>query len=301
MLQRNALIAGGVILAAFTVAIVVSQFGKNPIEDGGFDKGQRFTAKPGTTRENAMLLTSAARKSTKDPEPSSPERPLKPENEDDPLEVRSLSGGAPKFRSGPANDVAQAALNNLSPESGLRQVETALALPHNQEQAALLHEARAELYTRMDPPDFEQARLAFDKALEMAKDPLLLEEIQHEMVQMLMQAGRDPEALERASAQLQKTPPSGGAGYKLQLLLGQLYERAGHHDLAETNYRAVFDAMGGIPESLTPEESIALSRLATLRLTHLYRGIKRDQDAEDAAIALKKQVSRMQVAAEVQP
>ncbi len=301
MLQRNALIAGGVILAAITVAIVVSQFGSNPIKDGGFDKGQRFTAKPGTTRENAMLLTSAARKSAKDPEPSNPEQPIKPEHEDDPLEVKSLSGSAPKMRSGPASDVAQAALNNLSPEAGLRQLEAALALPHNQEQAALLHEARAELYTQMSPPDFEQAQLAFEKALEMAVDPLLQEEIQHQMVQMLMQAGRDPEALERASARLKDAPPSGGAGYKLQLLLGQLYERAGHHDLAETNYRAVFDAMGGIPESLSPEESIALSRLATLRLTHLYRGAKRDQDAEDIALALKKQVSRMQVAADVQP
>lgn len=301
MLQRNALIAGGVILGALTIAIAVAQFGKSPIEDGEFDKGQRFTAKPGTTRENAMLLTSADRKSTKDPEPAGPERPIKPENEDDILEVKSLSGGTPKLRSGPANDVAQAALNNLSPEVGLRQVETALALPHNQEQAALLHEARAELYTQMSPPDFEQAQLAFEKALEMAADPLLQEEIQHELVQMLMQAGRDPEALERASARLKKTPPAGGAGYKLQLLLGQLYERAGHHDLAETNYREVFDAMGGMPKNLGPEESIALSRLATLRLTHLYRGAKREQDAEDVALALKKQVSRMQVAGEAQP
>ena len=301
MLQRNALIAGGVILVALLIAVAVSQFGKSPIEDGEFDKGQRFTAKPGTTRENAMLLTSADRKSTKDPEPSSPDRPIKPENEDDILEVKSLSGGTPIIRSGPANEVAQAALNNLSPESGLRQVETALALPHNQEQAALLHEARAELYTRMNPPDFEQARLAFEKALEIAKDPLLREEIQHEMVQMLMQAGRDSEALERAAAQLKSTPPAGGAGYKLQLLLGQLHERAGQGELAESNYRAVFDAMGGMPEGLTPEDSIALSRLSTLRLTHLYRGAKRDQDAEDVALALKKQVSRMQVASETQP
>ncbi|MBL7645839.1 MAG: hypothetical protein JNK74_06565 [Candidatus Hydrogenedentes bacterium] len=301
MLQRNALIAGGVILVALLIAIAVSQFGKSPIADGEFDKGQRFTAKPGTTRENAMLLTSADRKSTKDPEPAGPEKPIKPEHEDDVLEVKSLSGTASSARSGPANEVAQAALNNLSPESGLRQVETALALPHNQEQAALLHEARAELYTRMDPPDFEQARLAFEKALEMAKDPRLREEIQHEMVQMLMQAGRDPEALERAAAQVKSAPPTGGAGYKLQLLLGQLHERAGQSELAETNYRAVFDAMGGMPEGLSPEESIALSRLATLRLTHLYRAAKRDQDAEDVALALKKQVSRMQVASQTQP
>jgi tetratricopeptide (TPR) repeat protein len=301
MLQRNALIAGGVILVALMIAVAVSQFGKSPIEDGEFDKGQRFTAKPGTTRENAMLLTSADRNSTKDPEPVDPDRPITPENEDDILEVRSLSGGAPKMRSGPANDVAQAALNNLSPEVGLRQLESALALPNNQEQAALLHEARAELYTRMSPPDFEQARLAFEKALEMASDPLLREEIQHEIVQMLMQAERYPEALEQAGAHLRENPPTGGAGYKLQLLLGQLYELAGHRDLAETNYRAVFDAMGGMPEGVDPEVSITLSRLATLRLTHLYRSAKRDQDAEDVALALKKRVNQVKATPAVQP
>ena len=61
MLQRNGLIAGGIIGAAVLIAALVAYIGQPSADGGSFDKGQRFTAAPGTTRENAMLLTSAHR------------------------------------------------------------------------------------------------------------------------------------------------------------------------------------------------------------------------------------------------
>lgn len=297
MVQRNVLITAGIIFAAVLIVLVVAYFGQNPLTKGGFDKGQRFTAKPGTTRENAMLLTSANRKSTADPKSDNAGPAAPPEHADDPLEVKSLSEKKSKMRSGPANDVAMAAVNSVTPEAGLRQLETALALPHTQEQAALLYEAQAELYTQLDPPEFEQGAAAYEKALEMTADPELEEEIHHKYVQMLMQAGRDDEALKSASTQLKKTPPLGLSGYKTQLLQGQLQERGGHPDLAEKDYRAVLDAMGAKPEQLDPEEAIALSRLAALRLTQLYRDSGRLKDAEEVGLALKKQIIRMRSSA----
>jgi hypothetical protein len=197
-------------------------------------------------------------------------------------------------RTGPAHDAAESARNNLSPEAGLHELDKALALPHNQEQAALLHEARGELYAQLDPPDFTQARAAFEKALEMTSDGSLEEEIRHKAVQMHMMAGQDAEALKMANAQLDIHRPMSGSGFKLQLLKGQLLERAGETDKAESNYRAVFEAMEAVPEFLGVEENLSLARLAALRLTQLYRQGGRTDNLEEVANALRKQVGRMQ-------
>ena len=293
MLQRNSLIATGVIGGAVLVAAAVAYFGQSSVDQGSFDKGQRFTAKPGTTRENAMLLTSAHRATTADPKDAIARQADHIEEDGDPLEVKSLSHKNIEARKGPANDVAESARNNLSPEAGLRQIDAALALPHNQEQAALLHEARGELYAQLDTPDFVQAQAAFEKALEMTADAELEEEIRHKAVQTLMQAGQDAEALELAATQLREHPPGSPSGYKLQLLKGQLEERAGRVEQAEQDYRAVLEAMETVPESLGDEEALSLARLSALRLTQLYRDAGRDGDVEEVAGALRKQVARV--------
>ena len=293
MLQRNSLIAGGIIGSAILIAVVVAYFGQPSTDSGSFDKGQRFTADPGTTRENAMLLTSEHRATTADPEDAIARQADHIEEDDDPLEVKSLSRKNIEARSGPANEVAESARNNLSPEAGLRQIDAALALPHNQEQAALLHEVRGELYAQMDTPDFAQAQAAFEKALEMTTDAELEEEIRHKAVQILIQAGQDAEALELAETQLKERPPASRSGYKLQLLKGQLEERAGRITEAEQEYRAVLEAMGNMPETLDDEEALSLARLSALRLTQLYRHAGRDGDVEEVAGALRKQVARV--------
>jgi tetratricopeptide (TPR) repeat protein len=293
MFQRNTVIVVSVVGGALLIALVIAYFGQPSLEKGEFDKGQRFTAKPGTTRENAMILTSANRATTQDPKDAIARQADHIEKDDDPLEVKSLSTRNIDARSGPANDVAESARNNISPEAGLRQLEAALALPHNQEQAALLHEARGELFAQLDPPDFAQAQTAFEKALEMTTDVALEEEIRHKAVQALMQAGQDAEALELATAQLSEHPPGSRAGYKLQLLKGQLEERAGRLAEAEREYRAVLEAMESAPESLGDEEALSLARLSVLRLTQLYRHTDRNEEVEQVAGVLRKQVARI--------
>lgn len=293
MLQRNSLIAGGIIGSAVLIAAIVAYFGQPSTDSGSFDKGQRFTADPGTTRENAMLLTSEHRATTADPKDAIARQADHIEDDGDSLEVKSLSHKNIDARKGPANDVAESARNNISPEAGLRQIDAALALPHNQEQGALLHEARGELYAQLNPPDFAQAQAAFDKALEMTADVELEEEIRHKAVQTLMQAGEDAEALKLATTQLKEHPPASRSGYKIQLLKGQLEERAGQMEQAEQNYRAVLEAMESEPESLDDEETLSLARLSALRLTQLYRHAGRNDDVEEVAQTLRKHVGRI--------
>jgi tetratricopeptide (TPR) repeat protein len=200
---------------------------------------------------------------------------------------------ASTMRSGPAHDVARAALSNISPAEGLRQLEAALALPHTPEQAALLHEARGELYTQLAPPDFAQAQAAFELALEKTSDEGLEEEIRYKAVQMLMLSGNNEEAAKVARAQLDQHPPRADAGFKLQLLQGQLQERAGQSELAEKNYRSVLDAAAAKSSDLGLEASLSLARMAALRLTQFYRGQNRAPEAEAVVADLKKYIGRM--------
>lgn len=200
------------------------------------------------------------------------------------------------IHSGPAFEVAQAALGSLSPEDGLKQLEAALALPHNQEQGALLHEARGELYAQRSPPDFVQSQAAFEQALELSSDTLLEEEIRYKAVQMLVQSGNDAEALKVAAAQFVVSPPTGVPGFKLKLLLGQLQERAGDAEQAEKSYRSVLDAVETLHGQMGREVADPLARLAALRLTQCYRSHGREKEIEDVTALLKKLLAQMQEA-----
>lgn len=291
--RRNLQILLGFLAALIlTTGLMVYFGGGGPLEKGEFDKGQRFTAKPGTTRENAMILTSANRASTKEPQSAAARAAEEVENSDDPLEVKSLSGPRRAERDGQASATARSALGSFTPEAGLRKLDEALALPQTPEQSALLHEARGQLLAQLDPPDYDGAQAAFEEALALAPDPRLDEEIAHEAVQVLIRAERGEEALKVAREQLAAHPPDGEAGYKLQLLQGQLLEQAGDFAGAEAAWRGVLQAMEPVPESLDDETALSLSRVATMRLTQMFRAQDRLEDLESVTATLKKQVAR---------
>lgn len=291
--RRNLQILIGFLVALFlTTGLMVYFGGGGPLDKGEFDKGQRFTAKPGTTRENAMILTSANRASTEDPKAAIARAAKDIEKNDGPLEVKSLSGPKRAERDGQAGAAAQSALGSFTPEAGLRKLDEALALPRTPEQSALLHEARGQLLAQLDPPDYDGAQVAFDEALALAEDPLLDEEIAHEAVQVLVRAERSEEALKVAREQLAAHPPGGEAGFKLQLLQGQLLEQGGDFAGAEAAWRGVLQAMEPVPDSLDVETSLSLARVATMRLTQMYRAQNRLEDLESVTAMLKKQVAR---------
>ena len=294
MSSKNTIIVVGLILGAVFVVLAVVFLRDAGLGDGTFDKGQRFKAKPGTTRENAMILTSNKRAKTQDPEDAIARREDQTEDSD-PLEIKSLSEPEPDSkRSGPAGDTARAALNNVSPEAGLRSLDAALALPNTPAQAALLHEAKGQLHAQTAPPDYGKSLESFEEAARLAEDPDIKEEIVYKTVQMLLQAGLDEEAREQAEAQLAARPPEGETGYKLQIMQGQLQERAGRPEEAEKTYQAVLAAAQEMPDHLEKEAALSLARLAGLRLTALYRRNDRRQAAEVLSKDLKRQLARME-------
>lgn len=293
MSSKNTIIVASIIFGAFVIMIVAIYIGENGLGGGNFDKGQRFTAKPGTTRENAILLTSNKRPTTADPEDTIARR-AENQEDDDPLEVKSLSTPEPDpRRGGPAGKTAREALNSLSPEAGLRKLEDALALPNTPEQKALLLEAQGQLYAELDPPDYEKSLASFDEAAELATDPVIQEAIVFETAQMLLQAGEEAAALRRIDAHLATGPPRSDMGYKLRLMQGQMHERAGALEEAEATYQAVLSEAGELPDYLDKETAVSLMRLAGLRLTSLYRDNDRSQAADSLARDLKRQLKAM--------
>ena len=294
MLSKNAIIVLSLLLGSFVILGLVVYLRQSGLAAGTFDKGQRFTAKPGTTRENAMILTSNKRPST--PEPGGAIARSGDEAEGgDPLQIKSLSPSEPDARrSGPAGDTAREALNSFSTEAGLQKLDAALALPNTPEQSALLHEAKGQLLAQLDPPDYDASLAHFDQAAAAAGDAELRAEIVHKTAQMLMQAGRDGEAAARVDAQLAAEPPQGPTGYKLRIIRGQLLERTGRLEEAESTYQAVLAAVQSMPEHLDPDAARTLARLAGLRLTGMYRKHDRQQAADALSAELKRQLAHME-------
>lgn len=292
---RKILVLAAVGFMAMCLSIAVAYFlWHTPAESV---EGKHATAADESKHHEPVEAPKHGTPEVKASEPMSPEHGESPSHSA-PLESPAPSGGAANpiatIRSGPAFEVAQAALSSLLPQDGLKQVEAALALPHNPEQGALLREAEGELYAQLSPPDYAKSQAAFEQALELSADTILEEEIRYKAVQMLMQAGKDGEALQLAAAQFVVSPPTGAAGFKLKLLLGQLHERAGNIEQAEKNYRAVLEAAGSLSKDLGRAEAASLARLSALRLTQCYRSHGREEEIEGVTSWLKKLLGQIQ-------
>jgi tetratricopeptide (TPR) repeat protein len=282
-----------VVVMFFLVAIVIvaAYYGGGSFGPSNIDKGQRLKAPPGKTRKNAIALTSNKRPTTEDPKPVDP-REIDGAEDDTPLTIKSLSAPGEK-REGPAHERATEALNSADPETGLKKLDAALALPHDRQQVAYLHEAMGQLYAQLDPPDYEKATAAFEEARAAAKDPVLEESILLKSVQILMQGGMDERALAALDSGFDGSEILSQTQFRLQLLRGQLAERTGNVAEAERVYLDVLDRAMAIPESLERDSSLMLIRLASLRLTKLYRAQNRGGAADLLSKDVKKQLDSL--------
>lgn len=292
MSSKNTLIVVSILVGSILVILIVAYLRDSGFTD--FDQGQRFTAKPGTTRENAILLTSSKRPTTADPEGGIAQRAEDRES-GGPLDVKSLSGpDDDPVRGGPAGETARAALNSLSAEAGLAMIEQALAEPATPDQQAILLEAQGQLYAQLAEPDYARAMESLDRAASLAPEPVLAGEIKVTAAQVLVQAGRDVEARDRLADLLDSQPPMGAAALKLQLLLGQVQERTGDLAAAERTFNDVLGAVRGQAGDMDAESAEALVRLAALRLTALYRKQDRGAEAEALTNDLKRRLNQVE-------
>jgi len=280
-MKQTLVLIGFFMFLGLSVAIAY-YFGGAGASSRSLDTGKRYKAPPGKTRKNAIALTSNKRRTTEDPEPTGAK------DDGSSLKVKSLSDPSDEKRKGPGHEQATSAMNSVSTESGLREIKAALAMPHEREQAALLHEAEGQLYAQLIPPDMKKAKAAFDEALELADDSQLKQSILLKSVQVFMQAGLNAEARSQLEAGADTSELSDQLQFRLQLLEGQLEERAGRAEAAEIIYRRILDTALKVPDAVDRDTAVMFARMAGLRLSKLYRAHNR----EEAAVSLSKELQK---------
>ncbi len=311
--RRQTLIVVG-LMVLVAVAIVAAVYYVQSMErssSSGIGATGRFTAKSGTSRENAVALTSskrehdaAARTGTMGTRGGGspgtgvagvePLRPLNDSTRDKPLQVRSLSGGDDEELS--ANERAvREALNSLDPARAIEKLEAVAA--EGSGDMAPVHRALGELYGRLDPPDLARAQAAFARARALA----LTHEDRHAAVlaevEMLILQGREDLARVELDTALAGEDLNTVSGVKLGVLHGQLQERAGDLAGAEAAYKAAFDRAIRMDPAIA-EEGL---RLAALRLAQTYHAQTRHTEAEAVAHAMQRRLDGAPVATGLRP
>jgi hypothetical protein len=262
---------------------LASYFAQNKSEASpGYKTTKRFTAKPGTTRKNAVALTSDKRAPDE-----SPVRSRSSTEDQSPLRVRSLSPTGKENKLSPSKQLSREALNSRSPERGIEKLEQALATSsHSPEEEAQLRATLALLLAQQEPPDFERSQEMLHLALGKAPSRTLRQELVFQHAQMLLMNSMPGRAREEIESALAEHGPTTAEELRLNILLGQLDESDGNSQKAEQIYSRLVEQIFGLPETLGKDSS-GILRLAGLRLTQQYRQSGREKEAK----ALEKRLN----------
>jgi hypothetical protein len=185
----------------------------------------------------------------------------------------------------PADVAARGALNALSPEAGIEKLEKALADTGDPGEQAKLQSAMAMLYAQADPPDEAAVQACFRKAMDLAPDLALKQQVAAMQAQYLLALGQKEQAQQLIGSVLAPDAPVSEAKVRLYLMLGQVHESSEEGDEAELAYVHAFRESIETEGELSPGMEGAL-RLSAMRLAQLYRGTGRQTEAAQVARAL---------------
>jgi tetratricopeptide (TPR) repeat protein len=272
--RRQKLILAVAILT-FLGAMLGAAYLSNERSGPKIDTTQRFTAKPGTTRENAVALSSSKRPST---ESSTPVASATTEGE---LPVRSLSGTL-ELVPEPAAELADQALNLATPAQGLALIEEALAGDPSANSRVILETARAVLLSQLGDEKWPNAQAAFERAAAASPDSPALARVIEKHAQILIQRNELDAAEDLLNQTLARAEQDPQSSLRLTVLLGSVHELKHQPELATVAYEKVVEDL--LLESETWNLQRAdLARLASLRLARLYRDAGAEQEARKLA------------------
>lgn len=266
----------GVIIFVLVAVVLVAILGAAWLSSGkggssGLSPSARFTAKPGTTRQNAVMLSSSKRAKM---EPTATAG-----TGGAPLPVRSLTPEEERIGS-PESKVTEAvtsALNAWNAELGLEKLTALLEEGLTAEERAEVLAAMGVLHGQKTPPDHEGAERCFSQALQQELSPAMRGRIVGQHAQALMAQGRMDDAHARVKAARDQYPP-GEAGLQLDLLFASLEEQRGNRTGAEQIYAAALEKALTSAETLDRQTDDML-RMAALRLTRIYKDSDRSAEA----------------------
>ncbi|MBI2423391.1 MAG: hypothetical protein HYV27_11230 [Candidatus Hydrogenedentes bacterium] len=286
-------------LVMVAIVLLAAYFGETARKEEPFDKGQRFTAKPGTTRENAVILTSTKRASG--PEPIAVKAPVT--MDDPPPQVMSLSRDS-RYRKDAEpmeeHEVAiQAAESAATPEEGIAQIEEALRQPQRAEVAAKMEVALAELYRQSGPEGVEAARAAFERAMQIAPDQAAKDYVTAQYGNFLILQEDFEGAAQMLTGALNTETVLNPSRVQLAAQMGYLYEQRNDMKAAEDTYSKLFrDVIEKQPELGAEREEML--RLSAMKLSRLYRKLNRATEADEVAKLAHSIIGMQDVAAPAQ-
>ena len=241
----------------------------------------RFTALPGTTRENAQILTSKREASgatgSEVPDPNAVARP-----------IRSLGSEdeGPEADAGP--DLAERA-TELVQTGDVEGLEAMLAHVESEEERAQVQVAMAEAHLNAYPPQYAQARAALDEAA-AAQSPVSGPAIAAAEARLLLLQDKPEEACALIEKSLEEGQAPVPAQVQLHVLHAQAAEASADTEAAVTRYEAALAAAQGMID--VSADTAEMLRLAGLRLSRHYRALGDTPAAEDVARRLKAIVGR---------
>lgn len=275
--QLLVLITALVFIGAMIVAAYLSA-GGGAGAPAGLRPDQRFTARPGTTREGAIALSTRKRPETERQES------IASGGNGAPIPVRSLSGdGPPEEPPTLGRRLFEEAMQapGAAPEA-LARIEAAIAEEQDAEgETALLHAARGRLLAQQGAAFHADAEAAFAAARDADRRETHAQEIAEAHARALASWG----AHEAAAAMIEESlaaADSQEGGFGSRALLGELLEARGTPDAAIASYREALEAALADAAPGDPADREAV-RLIGMRLARLHRQADEHEAADTVA------------------
>jgi tetratricopeptide (TPR) repeat protein len=246
---------------------------------------QRFTAKEGTTRENARALVSSAREEGLD-EFERAEKDLPPNTPQgaDLIGAQSISKTQATFRRDMATSILDRIAEEETPEARAEALENALGVPKDAGVEAVLRMELGTLYEAGAALSPEKALTEYRRVMDVAGDAEVKLDAAQRAAALTRRLGRSEEAQAILTSALDATVLErraaipGAQALKSMVMLGDVAREMGETELAE---RAYADAVEAGLRAETADAGVReVFRLAGMRLVRLLRELGRDEDAE---------------------
>jgi hypothetical protein len=259
--QLYALLGGiGITLLSILAAVYAANRSERATTQSS--QSTKFRARSGTMRETIMPLISKTQERM-DETPQSSGTPSDSE-----------SGGARQHtlqvHESVIAKIAEEALDNPSPQEGLKQLQDRLDGPHDAAEDADIHGAMAQLQLKVMPPDVEAAQASADESSRLAKTPEEHHRAAFVQATIAQFRGDQQAARQIAETALARIDKPTAAGLRLGLMAAALHEGEGNLDDSARAYRRVMQdavSVAAMPEGPAVESY----RLASMKLAAVLR------------------------------
>ncbi len=284
--KKQAILVISILLILVGVMTTAALMGQQKVRSGLGGTAKRFTAKAGTTRENARFLRGKRAPTARSSRNAPSGKQKRPGEWGEPdYDITSVTTGDPaELEATPEATAVRSVMEQLESGSNLESVLNALReTPGDLDECAALTRL-GEVYGQFEPPKTEQAQKAFDRALAVAGNSEERALILAAAAEQYLDAGDIDAARLRIDMGLAGLEGVTPAQLRLNVLLARSHEEQGEVARAKELYAAsVNDALLLASGDTASPEVTDMLRLAGTRLAWIYHREGRNGEAEALA------------------